>query len=78
MSKLMDGLQLWNKVRFNDEDHNSGDMKTLQMAKNRLLRALNNSRISDKISTKNLLNKFNLLSVNQLVARSNFKKPGNL
>ena len=78
MSKLRDGLQLWNKVRFNDEDHNSGDMKTLQMAKNRLLKALNNSRISDKISTKNLLNKFNLLSVNQLVARSNFKKPGNL
>ena len=44
-------------------------MKELQLTQNRLLRALNNSRIKDKICTKFLLDKFELLSVNKLAAQ---------
>ena len=36
---------------------------------NRLLRALNTSRIKDRISVKSMLEKFGLLSVNQLAAK---------
>ena len=41
-------------------------MKELQMAQNRLLKMINNSKISDKISSKSMLKKFNLISINQL------------
>ena len=34
-----------------------------------MLRAINNSKISDKVSIKSMLKKFNLLSVNQLAAQ---------
>ena len=43
-------------------------MKSLQQTQNRLLRLLNNSKVSDKISTKSMLEQFQLLSVNQLAA----------
>ena len=43
-------------------------MKSLQLSQNRLLRLLNNSKVSDKISIKSMLEKFNLPSVNQLAA----------
>ena len=44
-------------------------MKDLQMSQNKMLRLLNGSRISDKISTSSLLTKFNMLSVNQINAQ---------
>ena len=44
-------------------------MTSLQLTQNRLLRALNNSRVKDKISIKSMLDKFSLLSVNQLAAK---------
>ena len=44
-------------------------MEAIQKCMNKLLRVLNNSRISDKISTKSMLTKFNLLSVNQMNAQ---------
>ena len=47
-------------------------MKALQLTQNRLLRALNNSRVKDKISTSSLLEKFDILSVNQLAAQIKF------
>ena len=34
-----------------------------------MLRALNNSKIRDRVSVNSMLNKFNLLSVNQLAAQ---------
>ena len=43
-------------------------MKELQLTQNRLLRAINNTRIKDKISITSMLDKFQLLSVNQLAA----------
>ena len=43
-------------------------MKSLQLSQNRLLRSLNQTRVADKVSTKSMLDKFELLSVNQLAA----------
>ena len=45
------------------------EFKDIQKNQNKLLRYLNNTRISDMISTKSILEKFNLLSVNQLNAQ---------
>ena len=44
-------------------------LKSLQLTQNRLLRLLNGSKISDKLSIKTMLNKFGLLSMNQLAAK---------
>jgi hypothetical protein len=68
VSKLRYGLQLCTKVQLTPEERKSTLMKSLQLTQNRLLRLLNNSRVADKISTKTLLEKFQLLSVNQLAA----------
>ena len=43
-------------------------MKSLQLTQNRLLRVLNQTKLADKVSTESMLNKFKLLSVNQLAA----------
>ena len=44
-------------------------MKSLQLTPNRMLRSINGTKIKDKISTKSMLEKFGLLSVNQLSAQ---------
>ena len=44
-------------------------MKDLQKTQNKALRFLNKTRIKDKISTKSILEKMNMLSVNQLNAQ---------
>ena len=44
-------------------------MAQLQKSQNKLLRVLNKSRISDKISTKSMLKKHNMLAVNQINAQ---------
>ena len=44
-------------------------MKDLQVSQNKMLRLLNNSRISDGVSTASLLTKFNMMSVNQINAQ---------
>ena len=68
VSKLRYGLQLCTKVQLKTNDRRPALMKTLQLAQNRLLRFLNNSRLSDQVSTRYMLDKFELLSVNQLSA----------
>ena len=60
------GLQLLGKVRINEEDPTNGLLAKLQITQNRMVRFLNNSTISDKISNKEIFLKNNLLSVNQL------------
>ena len=62
------GLQLCSKVKISNEDTKPSSMKELQLTQNRLLRMLNNTRIKDKVSTASMLEKFDLLSVNQLAA----------
>ena len=69
ISKLRYGLQLCTRVKITNQDPTSGNMKALQITQNRMLRLLNGSRIKDKISIKYMLDKFGLLSVNQLAAK---------
>ena len=51
-------------VRWSVSDPSNQDK-----CQNKLLRALNGTRVSDKISTKSLLTKLNMLSVNQINAQ---------
>ena len=44
-------------------------MKELQITQNKMLRLLNNTRISDKVRTASLLSKFKMMSVNQINAQ---------
>ena len=69
VSKLRYGLQLCTKVTLKEEERRSASMKSLQLTQNRLLRAINNTKVKDKISIKSMLSKFGLLSVNQLAAQ---------
>jgi hypothetical protein len=69
MSKLRYGLQLYLKAVLNEDETRSPILKTLQLSQNRMLRGINKSRISDKIRTKSMLKKFDLLSVNQLAVQ---------
>ena len=65
-SKVRYGLQLLGKVRLSDEDPTNGLLSKLQVTQNKMARFLNNSKISDKISNKEIFSKSNMLSVNQL------------
>ena len=65
----MYGLQLLGKNCWSDQDPHSGPLKELQKTQNKLLRFLNKSKISDKISTSTILKNLNMCSVNQLNAK---------
>ena len=69
VSKLRYGLQLCTRVLISDQDTRSASLKALQLTQNRMLRVINGTRIKDRVSVKSMLNKFNLLSVNQLAAQ---------
>ena len=69
MSKVMYGLQLLGKVRWTDQDSRNGHLKELQKTQNKLLGFLNKSKISDKISTRQILENLNMCSINQLNAK---------
>ena len=51
------------------EDVEDGNMKLAQIAQNKMLRVLDNSIIKDKRSKRDMLQKFDLLSVNQMAAQ---------
>ena len=69
LSKLRYGLQLLGCVRWSDSDPSNKELEDIQKCQNKLLRALNGSRISDQISNKSMLVKFKILSVNQMNAQ---------
>ena len=69
MSKLRYGLQLCTTVQIALTETRTAAMKSLQKAQNRMLRLINKTKIKDKISTHSMLDRFNLLSVNQLAAQ---------
>ena len=50
-------------------DAECATFKAIQLVQNKLLRLLNGTKIKDKISTKSLLLKFDMTSVNQLNAQ---------
>ena len=63
VSKLRYGLQLCIKVLTKEEEKRSSSLKALQLTQNRMLRAINGTKIKDRVSIKLMLVKFNLLSV---------------
>ena len=69
LSKLRYGLQLCTRIQLTNDEKKCELMKSLQLTQNRMLRTVNGSKIKDKISTVSILNKFGLLSVNQLAAQ---------
>ena len=68
-SKIRYGLQLLGKVRLTDSDETQSWLKKTQLMQNKLTRFLNGTQIKDKISTKSILTKLNMLSVNQMNAQ---------
>ena len=74
VSKLRYGLQLCTATRITSSETKSTNVKDLQLTQNRMLRAINGSKTSDKISTESLLSKFKMLSVNQLSAQIKLKE----
>ena len=52
-----------------NEDTLFKEFKDIQLNQNKMLRFLNKSKISDRISTKSILEKFDILSVNQINAQ---------
>ena len=69
MSKAVYGLQLIGKIRWSNLDTKHGPLMQLQKTQNKLLRFLNNTKISDKISTEQILENLNMCSINQLNAK---------
>ena len=61
--------QVQNQVQITNDERKCIAMKSLQLTQNRMLRAINGSKIKDRISISSMLTKFNLLSVNQLAAQ---------
>ena len=68
MSKMRYGIQLTHKVRLTEEDKHSKDIKATQVAQNKMLRLLDGSRLKDRRSVKDMLEKFDMLSINQTIA----------
>ena len=61
-------LQLLGRVRCQEETGMQKDLRAIQLAQNKLARLFNNVKISDRQSTCSLLDKINMLSVNQINA----------
>ena len=68
-SKIRYGLQLYGKVRIMESESEGVDLKSIQLVQNKLLRLLNGTTIKDMISTRSLVEKFDMLAVNQLNAQ---------
>ena len=68
-SKIRYGLQLIGKARTMREDAVCADLWAIQLVQNKLLRLLNKSQLKDRIYTVSMLEKFGILSVNQLNAQ---------
>jgi hypothetical protein len=68
-SKLRYGEQLCTEVRLTEEHPKSQYMTKVQRLQNKMIRILEGTLVSDRKSTKTLLDKQNMLSVNQIAAQ---------
>ena len=68
-SKLRYGLQLYGKVRTKESDPKCEDFGSIQLIQNNLMRSLNGTKVKDMVSISSLLEKFGMLSINQLNAQ---------
>ena len=67
-SKIRYGLKLLGKVIVTEDEPKQNDMDSMQLIQNKLVRLLNNIKLSDKQTTRSLLKNIGMLSVNQLNA----------
>ena len=67
LSKIRYGLQLLGKVHVDEESAKNKELMDIQKSQNKLVKTLNGVTISDKISTKTLLEKSGMLSLNKVV-----------
>ena len=78
-SKIRYGLQLYGKVRLNNQDPTNGDLKEMQITQNRMMRLLQGGKkLSDQIPTVDLLKVSNMLFMNQLNAQIKSWRSGRL
>ena len=68
-SKIRYVIQLLGKVRLDVLDTESGEFKTIQKIQNKLIRLLNGTKLSEKKSTKSLIENIGMLSTNQMNAQ---------
>ena len=68
-SKIRYGIQLFGKVRINENDPNEALLESLQITQNKFARFLHGSTLMDRINTKTIYEETNLLSVNQINAQ---------
>jgi hypothetical protein len=68
-SKMRYGLQLCQEVRTNEEQAKSKNMAMLQIAQNRMLRTITGTWQRDRVRIKDLLERTDILSVNQTAAK---------
>ena len=69
MSKVRYGLQLYGKVRRSEDSSKCEDFNSIQKIQNDLMRYLAGCQLKDKVSIRSLLDKLNMVSVNQLNAQ---------
>ena len=69
MSKVRYGLQLYGKTRSSEESPTCEGFKALQKVQNDVMRFLAGCQIKDRVPIRTLLEKFNMVSVNQLNAQ---------
>ena len=69
MSKIRYGLPLFGKIKWKENDTQEKWLTDLQLNQNKMLRYMNGTKLIDKISSKSILKKHDILSVNQLNAQ---------
>ena len=69
MSKVRYGLQLYGEVRRSEDSPKCEDFKSIQKLQNDLMRYLTGCKVKDRVSIRSLLDKLNMVSVNQLNAQ---------
>ena len=68
-SKIRYGLQLLGRVKMSNLECQNQDLQAIQLVQNKMIRFLNNRRISDKMKTETLITNLNMLSVNRMNAQ---------
>lgn len=61
-------MQLCTEVRTSEDDGKNVNLNKIQIAQNKALRLMECCKIKDKVPVANMLEKFNMLSVNQTAA----------
>ena len=68
-SKLRNSISLYGMIRWTEDQPTTKEFTDIQLNQNKMARYMNNTRISDQISTKSILEKHDLLSINQMNAQ---------